>query len=68
MESIIIKGGNPLKGTINISGSKNASLPILATSILVQKLQLTNIPYLSDINSMLNLLKSLGINYKFTDK
>ena len=68
MESIIIKGGKPLKGTINISGSKNASLPILASSILVKKLQLNNIPYLADINSMLNLLHSLGVNYKFTDK
>tara|TARA_B100001989_G_scaffold252356_1_gene234124 strand:+ start:11173 stop:12450 length:1278 start_codon:yes stop_codon:yes gene_type:complete len=68
MESIIINGGKHLKGTINISGSKNASLPILASSILVNKLQLTNIPYLADINSMLNLLHSLGVNYKFTDK
>ena len=40
MESIIIKGGKSLKGTINISGSKNAALPILAASILVRKLEL----------------------------
>ena len=57
MESIIIKGGQSLKGTINISGSKNAALPILATSILVRKLELNNIPYLADISSMLNLAK-----------
>ncbi len=68
MESIIIKGGKPLKGTINISGSKNASLPILASAILVKKLQLNNIPYLADINSMLNLLNSLGVNYEFANK
>ena len=68
MESIIIKGGQSLKGTINISGSKNAALPILATSILVRKLELNNIPYLSDISSMLILLKSLGINHSFINK
>ena len=68
MESIIIKGGKTLSGSIKTSGSKNASLPILATSILVRKLQLNNIPYLADISSMLNLLKSLGINYNFMDK
>ncbi len=68
MESIIIKGGQSLKGTINISGSKNAALPILATSILVRKLELSNIPYLDDISSMLNLLKSLGINHSFINK
>ena len=68
MESIIIKGGQSLKGTINISGSKNAALPILATSILVRKLELNNIPYLDDISSMLNLLKSLGINHSFINK
>ena len=68
MESIIIKGGKSLKGTINISGSKNAALPILATSILVRKLQLNNIPHLADISSMLNLLESLGINNNFIKK
>ena len=68
MESIIIKEGRPLKGTINISGSKNASLPILASSILVQKLELNNIPFLEDVKSMLFLLNSLGIDFKFTKK
>ena len=68
MESIIIKGGRSLKGTINISGSKNAALPILATSILVRKLELNNLPYLADISSMLSLLESLGINHNFINK
>ena len=67
MESIIIKGGNPLSGEIKVSGSKNASLPILASSILVKKLKLNNIPYLADIASMLSLLESLGVSYKFID-
>ena len=68
MESIIIKGGKHLSGKVNISGSKNASLPILALSILVNKLQLYNIPCLADVSSMLNLLKSLGIKHKYTDR
>ena len=67
MESIIINGGKPLSGEIKVSGSKNASLPILASSILVKKLKLKNIPFLADITSMLNLLESLGVNYKFID-
>ena len=68
MESIIIKGGKSLKGTVNISGSKNAALPILATSILVRKLELNNIPHLADISSMLSLLESLGINNNFINR
>ena len=44
MESIIIKGGNSLKGTVNISGSKNASLPILVLSILTRKVTANEYP------------------------
>ena len=65
MQKLLIKGKVELKGKILISGSKNAALPILATSILVRKLELNNVPYLADITSMLSLLKSLGINHNF---
>ena len=44
MQRLLIKGKNKINGTINISGSKNASLPILAASILTKKLILKNIP------------------------
>ncbi len=67
MESIIISGGNRLSGTIKSSGSKNASLPILALSILAKNFEVKNIPNLADVSSMLNLLKSLGVNYNFKD-
>ena len=61
MEKIIISGGNPLKGEIKVSGSKNSALPIIAASLLSEKkIILRNIPHLSDVNSMLNLLKSLN--------
>ena len=59
MESIIISGGKKLSGTINCSGSKNASLPILALSILTKTFEVQNIPDLADVNSMLSLLESL---------
>lgn len=61
MDSIIINGGRPLIGDIHISGSKNASLPIMAASLLTdQVLDLTNIPLLSDINTMKHLLANHG--------
>jgi len=56
-----IKGGKPLKGTITISGAKNAALPILmATLLSSQKSQISNVPNLNDINTTLELLSDLG--------
>lgn len=63
MDSIIIEGGAPLHGDIYISGSKNASLPIMAASILCDGEQsLSNIPILSDIETMVTLLRAHGAN------
>ena len=60
MDSILIKGGKPLIGEINVSGSKNASLPIMAASLLTDDiLQLTRVPKLSDIATMKALLENL---------
>ena len=60
MEKLEIIGGKKLQGSINISGSKNASLPILAATILVDKVTLNNIPQVKDIDTMIELLTSLG--------
>ena len=60
MEKLEIIGGKKLQGSINISGSKNASLPILAATILVNKVTLNNIPQVKDIDTMVELLTSLG--------
>ena len=60
MEKLEIVGGKKLQGSINISGSKNASLPILAATILVDKVILNNIPQVKDIDTMIELLTSLG--------
>ncbi len=69
MEHINVIGRKELKGNIDISGSKNSALPILASSILSDKPQtFTNIPNLVDINSMIALLKSLGVAYKIIEK
>ena len=60
MDKLEIIGGKKLQGSINISGSKNASLPILAATILVNKVTLNNIPQVKDIDTMMELLTSLG--------
>ena len=60
MDKLEIIGGKKLQGSINISGSKNASLPILASTILVNKVTLNNIPQVKDIDTMIELLTSLG--------
>ena len=63
MEYITIQGGVKLKGEIIVSGSKNSALPILASSLLTDKiLSLTNVPKLVDVESMTKLIKSLGVN------
>ena len=61
MKKIEVFGAKKLKGQIKISGSKNASLPILAATLLSsKKIHLTNLPRVKDIETMLALLKSLG--------
>ena len=61
MKKLEVFGAAKLKGQIRISGSKNASLPILAATILSdKKISLTNLPKVKDIETMLLLLKSLG--------
>ena len=56
MQKLIIKGKKELTGKISISGSKNASLPILAATILANKVCLKNIPLVKDIFTMIELL------------
>ena len=61
MDTLHINGGNCLKGSIKISGSKNASLPILAATLLSpNEITLHNLPHLQDITTMVNLLNSMG--------
>jgi UDP-N-acetylglucosamine 1-carboxyvinyltransferase len=61
MQKLEVFGGAKLKGQIKISGSKNASLPILAATLLSNKrIVLTNLPKVKDIETMISLLKALG--------
>ena len=61
MDSLIVRGGHRLDGTLRASGSKNAALPIMAATLLTQGVcQLERIPVLRDIATMLTLLSSLG--------
>lgn len=65
MDSIVIEGGVPLTGKVDISGAKNSCLALMASAILTESpLNLTNVPNLSDISTMSLLLNSLGIEVK----
>ena len=66
MDKFLIKGPCKIKGQVSISGSKNAALPILASTILFDKMVIIeNLPRVKDIDTMLNLLKSLGSKIQF---
>ncbi len=64
MQKLLIKGKKELAGTISISGSKNATLPILAASILAKGVTLSNIPFVKDIFTMVELLRFIGLSVK----
>ena len=65
MDKFLINGPCKIKGTINLSGSKNASLPILAATILFDEpVEIKNLPDVKDISTMLDLIKSLGFSVK----
>jgi UDP-N-acetylglucosamine 1-carboxyvinyltransferase len=62
MKKLLIKSGKKLYGEVQIAGAKNAALPLMVSSILTdEKLTLSNIPHVSDIATMANLLVNLGI-------
>ena len=68
MDKLIIQGESDLFGSIDIPGSKNATLPILVASLLSEKnLNLTNIPKLQDVKSMILLLRSFGVKINEND-
>ena len=65
MQKLEIKGGRKISGTIAISGSKNATLPILASTILTnKKIVITNVPIVQDVQTMINLLGTIGSTIK----
>ena len=68
MQKLIIKGKRELSGKINISGSKNAALPILAACILVNKAKIKNVPLVKDIFTMVELLEFIGLKMRVLKK
>ena len=68
MQKLIIKGEKELNGKISVSGSKNATLPILAACILTSKAKLKNIPLVKDIFTMIELLRFIGLSTKMLKK
>jgi len=63
MDKITVKGGVPLHGTIEIGGAKNAALPLMAACLLTDDdVELYNVPFLTDITTMANLLVSFGVD------
>lgn len=61
MDRFHIVGGRSLSGTVSVSGSKNAALPILFSTLLGSRLEVSNLPALRDIRTALSLLSQLGI-------
>ena len=61
MDKFVIRGGNPLVGTIRVSGAKNSALPCMAAAILTEdEVTLENIPQVRDIETERRLLASMG--------
>lgn len=68
MDKIIITGGQQLRGTVKLSGAKNAALPIMAAALLTEdKSVIKNIPSLKDVETMADILKVLGARASFSD-
>ncbi len=68
MDLLRIEGGKKLRGEVEISGAKNAALPLLALSILAKnRVEISNVPDVKDIKTLLKLLSNLGADYSFSD-
>lgn len=65
MESFIIEGGHPLKGTIKPQGAKNEALQVICTTILSNDpIRIKNIPDILDVNNLIKLLQEIGVKVK----
>ena len=69
MDKFKIQGGQTLSGEINISGSKNAALPLIAASIMFdERIVLDKIPHLRDVSTMIRLLAGMGVHPRAPSK
>lgn len=68
MDKLVVKGGNTISGSIEISGAKNAVLPIMAAALLVDgKTRLNRVPDLRDTRTMIRLLEMMGAEIDFRE-
>lgn len=69
MDKLLVNGCGPVKGSIRISGAKNAGLPILAATLLADgPMHICNLPHLNDITTMLTLLRCMGVEVTIDEK
>ena len=69
MDKLLIQGGTSLSGTIDVSGAKNAALPILAGTLLAtEPVTVSNVPQLKDVATTITLLQSMGVRVTFDEK
>lgn len=69
MEKFVITGGNPLRGEVTVSGAKNAVVAILPATILAEDVcRIENIPNISDVTAMINILNIMGAHIKYINK
>ena len=69
MDKLIIRGGIPLTGEVNISGAKNSALPILAAALLAEKpVKIANVPHLHDVTTTMELLVRMGLSLTVDEK
>lgn len=69
MEQLFIRGGNPLKGEVSVSGAKNAALPMLAAALLSEDVcRIENVPIIDDIKVLLDSIEDLGVKIDFEDE
>jgi len=68
MKKLLVKGKKKLSGSISISGSKNATLPILAATIISKEVKILNVPFVKDVFTMIDLLVSIGLRIKINKK
>ncbi len=69
MDKLIITGGVPLQGEIRISGAKNATLPILAATLLAsERVTVSNVPHLRDVTTTISLLQRMGVEVTVDDR
>lgn len=69
MEKFVIEGGNPLSGTVEPAGNKNAALPALAACLLTEdRVIVRNVPRIRDVQAMLDVLGALGVAVEWLDE